>query len=1163
MKHKRTKQNLVLLLLVSSTTMFSQEAYINLADAGTGCIPTASSFSVNESFKAISNNPEEAWCANNEASGAWINLEFKQSVPVREIWILSQPLPRSRYYPYRLQYTYNYQPARNITISFSDGSAVAAELRRYGNYQIISIPGGKNTFFVRITINDVWPGEGSGGTGIGKIKVYSKAHEAGFTIRTREFYDAKDNRPVKMSELEIINPGKDLHEVHLVFSKNNRLVDDIPVGSIDANCVKSEKIWTLVPENDGEYKLELFSGKRLVAGPVPLNLTTYRKTWFEGGRFLIHNTNHNDLGFLFTQYETANFRSRELILPAMKIMETSPEFKYTMESVEYLKEFFARHPEKRDEMERLIRERRFSWGGSYIQMLQVHVGPEKMVRQFYYGRRWLIENIPGGDTRIYMNADVPQFTYQLPQVLKKSGIDYLIQGRIPLGFYYWQGLDGTLIPVYGIRYHNSELLNPRIKTEWLPFAFRKEDYYRSHSLPGIMIYDFNEDYLPPMPEFIPYVKEQNESFANFAAAWNSKYSEQKEKQVDPPVLEFANPEDMLDDVFSDPRIKIETIKGDWPFSWAYYDEPGNREALLDGRRAHNLLLTAEKIFSSLTRTDPSVIYPKAGFDSAWMANCWHDHGWGGSKGLPAMQSDSVFHSVYKKSHVLAQSLLQEALQALADKIPAGSADRVPVMVYNSLNWIRTGHVRCAFTLPAGWKGFTVKNNRKELVPFEVLNHESRRYEIIFIAGDVPATGYTTYYIEPDRTIQSPVKTLSGDSIDTEKFKIAFGNSGIKEYTDKINGRTYFKTDKFGAGEVLQFTAPGSAWEMSSVDVIMEDFDRSGNYESKLIRFSETPVRYIRETETRMQRFILRQRIMIYKNSGDIELEADIINWDGTRNKELRIAFPFDPEIKTSGAPADIPRGESSETPCKTTVNPAITYEIPFGARDYVKDDVDFSQWPDNRESQFNPERYGATANIPYREAINWVDVSAGTYKGYGCLFASDMTLHLFEDQTSDPVSYPVVQHVLLSSRKSLGGNPDYWFRQKGDHSYRMALFFHDGNWRMRYRDGIAFNYPLLGIVVSGENTVNPIPSSQSFLSATPSNIIITTMKQSENGKGTVIRFYEAEGKKCTATLKTSKPVQKAYLTNILEYDPVELSVNTDGTVSIPLSPWEIVTIMIE
>src|SRR5208282_1800592 len=110
---------------------------------------------------------------------------------------------------------------------------------------------------------------------------------------------------------------------------------------------------------------------------------------------------------------------------------------------------------------------------------------------------------------------------------------------------------------------------------------------------------------------------------------------------------------------------------------------------------------------------------------------------------------------------------------------------------------------------------------------------------------------------------------------------------------------------------------------------------------------------------------------------------------------------------------------------------------------------------------FSVANDGGEHPLAFREAINWIDASSADYLKAGCLTASDMTVHLFRDETSDPVSYPMLQHVLLSTRQSLAWNPEYWFTQEGSHTYRMSLLPHRGSWRLRYRDAIAFNYRLI------------------------------------------------------------------------------------------------------
>ena len=1286
---------IISILMLASTALIAQTGNPNLADPGSGCSVESASSNLPLAYKVMTGSTEEGWNTSGETSGAWLTLKFDRTTTVREIWILARPVFSHVITPYNLQYRYSYAPPKDITVTFSDGTTENVTLRRADNFQILQLSRPKQTDVLTIAIHNVWQDGGTNGTGIGKVRVFAQPNSISFAMRSMENYNGVDDRPVKRALMTVVNTGATLNDVHVRIFRNKVQVDDIDIGNIEAYAVSEKSLWTFVPQSDGDFDIVLTSEGKAIATQAQLPITAFRKTYFDGGKVLIHSTNHNDLGWLGTQFETADYRSKEIILPALKIMETSPDFHYTMEAVAYLREFLQRHPEKRDEIFKRTQEGRFSWGASYTLMLQSQVGPEKLARQFYLGRRWLKENIPGADTRIFINADVPQLTWQLPQILKSAGLDYLVQARIPLGFYHWQGLDGTIIPTYGLRYGNSPRINPKAHDEWLNLMYNREEYYRARNLPKVMIYDYNEDYLPPNAEFIPFVKEQNRMMSNFAAAWNRQHAGNTGARIQPPVLQFTNPEDMLKGIFGTPGMHLETIRGEWANSWAYYDEPGNREALLQARKAHNLLLSAEKLFSFLKLIDPATAYPTVMFDSAWTANCWPDHGWGGGKGLI---TDSIYHASYRTSYVAGRSLMDKALQVLDEHVARPDDRSLSIVVYNPLSWDRSEAMRSTILLPAEWKGFILKDRSGASVPFEIVDKTPASTTVLFQA-EVPASGYTTYRVERSERTATSTTTLSGDSIDTPAFRVVFGNAGIKEYIDKIKRRSYFRTDKFQAGEVLQFSAPGNAWEDEALlkgNPI--DLERSGSRKSRTTRFVETPVRYIRETETPLDNCVVRHRYLISKATRDVELELELVGWNGARGKELRVAFPINIEHKSTTGLSTVPasclttpdgqsRGLLGEyfrnpnvdgTPVFTRVdttmapywdkaspgegvpkdffsvrwtgtihvpetgdyvlgivtddkgrltfadtlvidnwnpyelnvmktfrarlekgkeyrlriefadiveyagirfqwrkeadaseqrtNASISYEIPFGAVDFNRDEVDFSRLPDNKESQFAPQLYGALENLPFREAVNWVNVSTGAYKGYGCLFASDMTVHLFEDQTSQPVSYPVVQHVLLSTRKSLAWDPEYWFEQKGDHTFRMAMLFHDGNWRQRYREGIAFNYPLMSHVskAPGKNAGHGLPSpSGSFIQAMPSNIVITSIKQSEDGTGTIVRFYEAEGDQCTARFTMARPMREAVRTDLLEYATAPLPLGADGSFTIPVKPWEIVTMLIK
>ena len=137
-----------------------------------------------------------------------------------------------------------------------------------------------------------------------------------------------------------------------------------------------------------------------------LQVPRYR-SYFDGGTYEILCTNHNDLGFLDTQAKTADYRSSDLILPALKLMREYPEFVYSMECTAYLMEFLERHPELRDEMAERMRQT-VHLGRGVREPAPVRArAPEKLVRQFYFGRRWLRRPFPASTLDSIFNLILP------------------------------------------------------------------------------------------------------------------------------------------------------------------------------------------------------------------------------------------------------------------------------------------------------------------------------------------------------------------------------------------------------------------------------------------------------------------------------------------------------------------------------------------------------------------------------------------------------------------------------------------------------------------------------------------------------------------------------------------------------------------------------------
>ena len=839
---------------------------------------------------------------------------------MREIWILAKPIPYEVVLdPYRRGE--HISAPRKIECSFAGGLSFPFELRQGKIFQILTLPQDVKPKFMRIAVEETWKEPGAQGTGLGKVRVFSWPHEPSFSITAYQMYDVHEEKPVQTATVEIINPGNETAGASLQVSQAGTVLTNAPLQNIPARAVVKQDIWIPAPFEDADMEFKIVSAGSPYQVARKLHVPAYH-SYFDGGTFNLILTNHNDLGWLDTQEKTADYRSAELILPAMKLLKEYPEFRYSMESVRYLQEFLERHPERRDEMVQYMREGRFVWGGSYVQCQEVHVGPEKLVRQFYLGRRWLRKEFPGVDTHLYYKTDPENMTWQMPQILARAGIKYHIQGRMPFGFYHWEAPDGSMVLTYGYGYGQVEM-NAKNNHGWLQYAADREYYFEPRALPKMFPEDYTTDYLPPQGELLPYARQQNEAMKRFAQKWNEHFAGRPEKQINPPPITFAQAEGFFDE-FTKYNPNFETLIGDWPFPWAYYDDPGQRKGLLAGREAHNRIVAAERFYAPLSHFAGFGVYPVNAFADAWQANCWPDHGWGGNRG-PV--TDSVYVETYEKSKVLADKLLDEVGSKAAALVPKKSGE-VPLVVFNPASWKRTDVVKSRFELPSGWQSFVVRDDEGHEVSHQIVGGSNgRSVEMVFLAEAVPSVGYRTYYLEPSSSPASPDKQLTGDTMENDFVRVVLGAGGIKSLYDKRLKQEVLRTDKIAGGEVLQFTAPDFGWGVKEI-VTLEDFDKTSNHPFPVKSFTEGPVCTTALREAAFDHFVLRENFRIYRRLDRTEIDLELVNWDGTKARELRAAFPIN-------------------------LDSALTsYEVPFGTVEMGKDELDFSLLPSAVKSGF-------------------------------------------------------------------------------------------------------------------------------------------------------------------------------------------------------------------
>ena len=128
---------------------------------------------------------------------------------------------------------------------------------------------------------------------------------------------------------------------------------------------------------------------------------------------------------------------------------------------------------------------------------------------------------------------------------------------------------------------------------------------------------------------------------------------------------------------------------------------------------------------------------------------------------------------------------------------------------------------------------------------------------------------------------------------------------------------------------------------------------------------------------------------------------------------------------------------------------------------------------------------------------------------------------------------------------------------KGAHEFAYSLYAHSG----RLADGdtvkLAFdlNNPLFTVKSNGCGDLD----SYSMISCESPNIVIDTVKMSEDGKGVIVRLYETQRIRTQAKLGLGFAYKEAYKCDLLENRISEQTVVGDN-VELSIKPYEIVTL---
>ncbi len=261
-----------------------------------------------------------------------------------------------------------------------------------------------------------------------------------------------------------------------------------------------------------------------------------------------------------------------------------------------------------------------------------------------------------------------------------------------------------------------------------------------------------------------------------------------------------------------------------------------------------------------------------------------------------------------------------------------------------------------------------------------------------------------------------------------------------------------------------------------------------------------PVRAAIEVEKRFGESRIVQRISLGPTPG-IRFDT-MVDWRES-NKMLKVAFPVNVHCNRA------------------------TFEIQFGN----------VERPTHRNTTWDMARFEVCAQ-------KWIDLSEGDH-GVALLNDSKYGFDVLGN---------TMRMTLLRSPKSPDPECDM-----GIHKFSYALLPHYGsyNWSGVVQAAYALNLPLRWRFVGKHE--GAAPALQPFVECSDCDIVIESVKKSEDGNDIIVRLYECHNARGRAALKIARKFKRAFLCDLMESEIEQLEVR-GGVVEFDFAPFEILTI---
>jgi alpha-mannosidase len=842
---------------------------------------------------------------------------------------------------------------------------------------------------------------------------------------------------------------------------------------------------------------------------------------------------HMDMNWLWTYSETMQMCNDNL-RQVVAFMEEFPDYTMLQSQASVYNFVEMVDPPLFEKVKKYVSEGRLELaGGMWTEGDMNMSSGEAITRSFLLGQRYFLSRF-GRMANIGWLPDNFGHISQMPQILKLAGCDYFYFHRCKpyLGTFWWVAPDSSRVLCYANDTYNGDI-TPELRNEVDRFSPGKR---RILQITGVgdhgggptraninMVHQLN------LTPGYPVVK-----FTTAGDFFRKSSGEMSGRPTHRGEMQF---------IFEGCYTTVTDIKA--------------------GNRNNENMLYAGEFLNTLTWLDGDK-YPAENFRDLWTTvtfNEFHDI-------LPGSAiNEANKEAIARHAEVLRKSteLRNNAFRKMADEVIFQTGMGQPVVAFNLQPVSRKTIVEATVysndkpvsVNVAHWGDnlYGLKFNPVEgsLASVLVRDGSGKSYpaqivyakvtppgftsKVQFIADNMPAGGYRTFYVDMARPSEiSEAIPFINNTFETDFFRVKFDmkTGGIVSFFDKRSNKEYVKDGGQLNKLRIYLEDKNGAMKSWTINKIVREEDISNIESVKVIE--NGPVRACVETVKAWGKSRFIERTYIYRSYPRIVYDMEV-HWletgsDSTDSPMLRALFPL------------------------AIQNPGFYCQVPF---DVVQRPIDGiingKDAPSYLKSQSGI--YGVSPEINDGQEVpaqKWVDVSDGQ-TGIALL-------------NNSKYGHSYHNGDLRITLMRAAGNPDI-YPNLGKFNITYALYPHSGDWKNgAWKEGEDFNVPVYAAEPPSLALVKyhaSRPEEESFFSIDSPGVILSGIKQSEDGNELVVRLAEIYGKETDLTLSIPVNASSVRRLNLIEL-PLQDSaqpVLEGRDIRIKIKPHEIVTLGIK